>query len=50
LPDVKFLPAKVMASSIPDNVDRPPVEKLVTMVTGLFNEEKGMAQNRLARE
>jgi hypothetical protein len=33
LPDKRQLPAKMLASSIPDNVERPPVEKMSEMIS-----------------
>ena len=46
---MKFLPAKILASTIPDNVDRPPVEKVIGMVNVLLNEQKEITQNKLAK-
>jgi len=36
LPDRKMMPAKIMVSKIPDNVERPSFEKLDIMVNQLY--------------
>lgn len=50
LPDVNMLPAKKLASSIPDSVERPPVEKMSEMLTQLYKVEVIKRQKVHARE
>ena len=49
LPDKRQLPAKMLASSIPDNVERPPVEKMSEMINQLYKLEVIKKQKMLAK-
>lgn len=48
LPDPKQMPVKTLASGFPESIDRPGVEQLQKLVTGLYIQEQGKHYRRLA--